>query len=146
MNIVAGLVPIIAPAFNVENVIADAISSALLQAYPSWQLLIVDDGSTDNTSEIVRQFDDPRITLFCTANKGVSAAQNRSLKNALGGFIAFLDADGLFFEMYPDISQVVLCRYPGISGILLPGLLNSDESIFKNISFFFGLASLKNSL
>lgn len=156
---VVGLVSIITPAFNAECVIADAINSVLLQTYPFWQLLIVNDGSTDNTSEIVQQFDDPRITLISSSNNGVSAARNLALESALGEFITFLDADdalpprslesrvnllrihedadiadGVFVEMCSNLQQVIRYRYPGHSGGFLPRLLRLDESVFKGVS------------
>lgn len=87
------LVSIIMPVWNGENWVAEAIESALQQSYTHWELLVVDNGSSDHSLEIIQQFNDPRIRLFQQAHSGVSNARNLGLDNANGDFICFLDCD-----------------------------------------------------
>lgn len=92
------LVSIIMPAYNRSNTIIDAISSVKAQKYTNWELLIVDDGSEDNTVEVVKQFihrhKEDRIKLIeIKDNVGVSQARNKALKKSKGEIIAYLDSD-----------------------------------------------------
>lgn len=91
------LVSIIMPAYNCEHFIAEAIRSVLSQTYTDWELIIVDDCSTDNTAQIVASFDDTRI-VYQRNEKNVGAAltRNKALQIAKGHYIAFLDADDLW--------------------------------------------------
>lgn len=90
------LVSIIMPAYNSANYIKDSIESVLAQTYPYWELLIIDDGSSDNTAEIVRAYTDERVRYLHQVNKGVAAARNYGIKNASGRFLAFLDSDDIW--------------------------------------------------
>ena len=93
----AGLVSIIMPSYNSAKYIAASMESVLAQTYADWELLIVDDCSTDNTVEIIRSFDDPRIRLFINEkNAGAAMSRNRALREAKGKWIAFLDSDDLW--------------------------------------------------
>ena len=87
------LVSVIMPAFNAENYIQEAIQSVVDQSYTNWELLIVDDGSTDSTSRLVHSFTDDRIKFKNQEHLGVSAARNSALKDASGDYVCFLDAD-----------------------------------------------------
>ena len=91
-----GLVSIIMPSWNTENYIAESIQSVIDQTYKNWELIIVDDCSTDNTDEVVRAFNDQRIKyLKNEKNSGAALTRNRALKEARGEWIAFLDSDDL---------------------------------------------------
>ncbi len=90
------LVSVIMPAYNAERYIGEAIQSVLDQTLADWELIIVDDGSTDHTAEVVRRFANPRIRYIYQKNAGPSVARNRGLEHAQGTFIAFLDADDLY--------------------------------------------------
>jgi glycosyltransferase involved in cell wall biosynthesis len=90
------VVSIIMPAYNAAEYIGFAIESALAQSYPHLQLVIVNDGSTDNTGDIALRYSDLRITLIHQKNGGEAAARNTALDHVNGDFIAFLDADDLF--------------------------------------------------
>lgn len=94
------LVSIITPAYNAERTIAETIGSVRAQNFTDWEMIIVDDGSTDDTAAIVRalQATDPRIRLYTLPrNTGLAAAaRNHAMKRARGEFIAFLDADDLW--------------------------------------------------
>ena len=86
------LVSIITPTF-----IAETIESVLAQTYQNWEMLIVDDCSTDDTAQVVAQYEDPRIKHYCLArNSGAAVARNTALRMAKGRWIAFLDSDDLW--------------------------------------------------
>lgn len=92
-----GLVSIIMPSWNTEQFIGESIRSVLNQTYKNWELLIVDDCSSDNTDEIVASFSDPRIKYIkARKNKGAALARNKALRIAKGEWIAFLDSDDLW--------------------------------------------------
>lgn len=93
------LVSIIMPAYNAELYIASAIESILRQTYQHWELLVVNDASSDKTGKIVEEFSakDSRIQLHTNlTNSGIAGARNLALRNAKGRFIAFLDSDDLW--------------------------------------------------
>ena len=92
------LVSIIMPAYNAEKYIADSIRSVLAQTYSNWELIVVDDGSTDRTATIVQEFVDrePRIKYIFQENGRLGKARNTGLLNARGSLIAFLDSDDLW--------------------------------------------------
>ena len=88
------LVSIITPVFNGEPYLAEAIDSALSQTYSNFELLIVNDGSSDNSRQIIEPYlRDPRIHYFEKTNGGVASARNYALRHAQGKYIAFLDQD-----------------------------------------------------
>lgn len=89
----APTVSVITPCFNAAPRIGTSIEAVLSQSYSDWELIIVDDGSTDGAADVVRAFSDPRIQLIEQPNGGPSAARNTGLKQARGTYIAFLDAD-----------------------------------------------------
>ncbi len=92
------LISIILPAYNASKTLANAIRSVQQQIFTNWQLLIVNDGSQDNTKEIAEEFanKDHRVHVITQPNGGRSAARNTGLSQACGDYIAFLDADDCF--------------------------------------------------
>jgi teichuronic acid biosynthesis glycosyltransferase TuaG len=88
------LVSIVMPAYNAENFITEAIQSVINQNHKNWELIIINDGSNDNTNEKIHLFiNDKRIKLINIENTGVSYARNLGLKKANGKYISFLDSD-----------------------------------------------------
>lgn len=88
------LVSIIMPTYNASKYITESVDSVLAQTYQNWELIIIDDGSKDNTAEIIGKYTDKRIKLIRhKENMGVAVAQNTGLANANGRWIAFLDSD-----------------------------------------------------
>lgn len=83
------------PAYNAASHVSEAIESALAQTYPDVEIIVVDDGSTDRTLEVLRSFAD-RIVLLQQPNRGPSAARNAALERATGSLIALLDADDVW--------------------------------------------------
>jgi len=92
------LISIITPVYNVEKFITETIESVLNQTYSNWELILVDDGSTDRSSEICKLYalKDIRITYIYKNNSGQAAARNLGIKNATGNYITFLDSDDLY--------------------------------------------------
>lgn len=91
-----GLFSIIIPTFNRANLLKQAISSVLEQSYKKYEIIVVDDGSVDETQKLLRSYGN-RIRSFKQPNNGVSAARNLGVEEARGEFIAFLDDDDLYY-------------------------------------------------
>ena len=91
------LVSIITPMYNGEKYVSQTIESVLAQTYQNWEMIIVDDGSKDASSQIVKKYsiEDNRIKLVHQQNAGSAAARNNALRRANGRYICFLDADDL---------------------------------------------------
>lgn len=91
------LVSVVIPAFNAEKTIEETIQSVLNQTFSDFELIVVNDGSTDRTLETINQIKDPRIKIFSYPNSGcVAISRNRGFTHASGEYIAFLDADDLW--------------------------------------------------
>lgn len=107
---------IIIPAYNLENYIAAALQSVLVQTFQDFEIIIVDDGSSDETVSIIQSFHDPRIRLVSQVNSGVSRARNAGMKKAVGAYIAFLDGDDYWYpehlELAADFSTVIRRYWP----------------------------------
>lgn len=106
------MISIVLPAYNAADFISDAIRSVLNQTNPDWELVIVDDGSSDKTLEIAKDFEqrDVRIKVFTQENEGPSAARKKGVENSTGEWITFLDSDDLLFPnaveiFYKEITQ-----------------------------------------
>ena len=112
----APLVSIIVPAFNAERFVARALRSALGQAYPNLEIIVVDDGSTDRTAEIVRSFSDPRIRLAPQTNRGQAAARNHGIRLSAGKYVTFLDADDVYLPAKVERQVAFLGATPGYQG------------------------------
>lgn len=87
------LISIIIPLYNKSKSIARAMDSVMAQTYPDWELVVVDDGSTDDSKDIVASYIDSRIKFYYQTNAGVSTARNNGVEKANGEWIVFLDAD-----------------------------------------------------
>ena len=91
------LVSIITPSYNTARFIAETINCVLAQTYTNWEMIIVDDCSTDDTDAVVASFDDRRIRYFKNEkNSGAAMSRNRALREARGKWVAFLDSDDLW--------------------------------------------------
>ncbi len=95
MNKDSPLVSVIIPTYNRAWIVAEAIDSVLEQDYDNFELIVIDDGSTDTTPRLLAAYES-RITVITQVNKGVSAARNAGIRNAGGEFIALLDSDDLW--------------------------------------------------
>ena len=100
------MISIIIPLYNKATSIKRTIHSVLSQSYTDFELIIINDGSTDNSAEIVnKQFYDKRIRYIYQDNAGVSSARNRGIKEAIGEWILFLDADDI---LYPNALKILI--------------------------------------
>ena len=91
-------ISIIVPAYNAAKTIRETIASVQQQTICDWELIVVNDGSTDDTLKIVEGIEEPRLKIISTVNSGVAKARNTGLTHAIGTYIAFLDADDLWVE------------------------------------------------
>lgn len=99
-------VSIIMPAYNAERYIGEAIESVLAQTLTDWELIVVDDGSTDRTPVILREIGDARVRILHQKNQGPASARNAGLEAAIGRYVAFLDADDLYLpSALADLSE-----------------------------------------
>jgi glycosyltransferase involved in cell wall biosynthesis len=90
-------VSVIIPTYNRAQIVGEAINSVLSQSYDDFELIVIDDGSTDETKELVSSYI-PRITYLYQGHQGVSAARNRGIASARGDYISFLDSDDLWLR------------------------------------------------
>ncbi|MFV5684499.1 glycosyltransferase family 2 protein [Flavobacterium sp. GB2R13] len=93
---------VIIPLFNKEKFIELTLKSVLNQTFIDFEILIINDGSTDNSAQIIKGFDDPRIRYFYKENAGVSSARNDGIEKAQSNYISFIDADDYW---YPDFLE-----------------------------------------
>ncbi|AFZ33235.1 glycosyl transferase family 2 [Gloeocapsa sp. PCC 7428] len=89
-------VTVIVPAYNAEQTIVAAIASVQQQTLRDWEVIVIDDGSCDRTSELLSRIQEPRMQVHRYTNAGVSVARNRGIAHAQGEYLAFLDADDLW--------------------------------------------------
>ena len=154
-----GLVSIITPCYNGEKYIAETIDSVLKQTYTKWEMIIIDDGSTDNSLEVIGKYieKDSRIQLIRQANSGSAVARNNGIRRCSGQYIALLDADDLwdatFLEkqisyMKKNNALCVSCSYRRIDEssreilyplIVKPVISYKDMTIMNRIGCLSGL-------
>jgi glycosyltransferase involved in cell wall biosynthesis len=111
------LVSILIPAFNMERTIAETLASAVAQTWPRKEIIVVNDGSTDRTAEVAREFESREVRIVSTENRGLSAAVNQAYRLCQGDYIQELDADDL---LSPDkIERQLLALREGDSKRIL---------------------------
>ncbi|MEO1186284.1 MAG: glycosyltransferase family 2 protein, partial [Cyanobacteria bacterium J06636_27] len=89
-------VSVIIPVYNAEKYIAATVQSVLSQTYKNFEIIIVDDGTPDNSVKICQKFNDSRIRIIHQANRGLPGARNTGIRHAQGDYLAFLDADDIW--------------------------------------------------
>ena len=122
---------VIIPLYNKELSISNTIQSVLDQTFQNFEIVIVNDGSTDNSVKEVEKFDDKRIRLIHQENQGVSAARNRGIEEAKYEWIAFLDADDLWMENHLEEMTKLIHDYNDCKFNDTPKIY--DEYTRKNI-------------
>lgn len=162
MNTTSPLVSIIMPAYNAEKYIVESIESVINQTYQNWELLIINDGSTDKTVNLISSFNDKRIQFTEQKNAGVCIARNSGISKAQGKYITFLDADDFlppcslearvnYLESHSNIDLVdgriigkdmhmknsMRIYEPYYTGNLLPRLIALDDRVFFNVCYMF---------
>lgn len=113
MSTMSGIrVAVVIPAYNARNYLAQTLQSVIDQTHRALEIVIVDDGSTDDTASICRHFaaSDPRIRIVSTENRGVAAARNTGIEASKSDYIAFLDADDLWHRTY--IERMLSALHP----------------------------------
>jgi glycosyltransferase involved in cell wall biosynthesis len=118
-------VSVIIPAYNHGRFLAEAAASVLAQTYGDLEVVVVDDGSTDDTPQVLAAFQDPRLHVIRTRNHGKSAARNRGLDEARGRYIAFLDADDRWRPRKLERQLAVLEQEPDV-GLVFCDFLRFD--------------------
>jgi glycosyltransferase involved in cell wall biosynthesis len=126
------VITVLMPVYNAGPYVAEAIGSVLQQSFPDFELLIVDDGSTDDTLQVIRSFDDPRIALLQQQHGGVAHALNHGLANARGRYIARFDADDICLPHRLATQFTFLEQNPGylIVGSDAAYMLENGEHLF----------------
>jgi len=122
------LVSVIIPCYNGEKFISEAIESVLNQTYQNWELIVVDDGSTDNSRNIVQKYINNKIILIKHKyNKGIAKTKNAGIVNARGKYIAFLDQDDIWLNSKLDLQ--LKCFELGNSdiGVVCTGMIFTDD-------------------
>ncbi len=115
------LVSVMMPAYNAGRFIARAIRSVLEQTCTDWELVIVDDGSTDDTGAVAAAFRDRRVKRVRQANAGEAAARNTALSHVRGKWLAFLDADDAYLPHHIETAVRFLERHPGCDAVYTDG-------------------------
>jgi glycosyltransferase involved in cell wall biosynthesis len=130
-------VSIIMPVYNGERYLRAAIESVLDQTYESWELIVVDDGSTDNTARLVSEIseNENRISYLYQQNGGQANARNTGIKNARGDLIAFLDQDDLWMKEKLEL-QVKAIEDSGADVIFSNGFLFVDDDVHSETEEF----------
>jgi len=128
-----GLISIIMPAYNRENLIGDAIGSVLSQSYGNFEIIVVDDGSADNTVKICNELaeKDSRIKVFVADHGGVSAARNMALEKATGEYLFFLDSDDMIHPK--TLESLVIAMEQTGAGIGGTACVNVSENNWHKV-------------
>ncbi len=112
------LVSIIIPTYNRANLIKETIDSVLRQTYQNFEIIVIDDGSNDHTSDVVKSIRDSRISYFWQKNSGLPAiSRNVGISKAKGDYIAFLDSDDLWLPQKLEIQLEAFAKYPDILAV-----------------------------
>lgn len=131
---------VILPVYNGEKFVDNAIGSIFAQTYSDWELIIVNDGSKDNTASVLEKYEDHgKVTVIHQANGGVSDARNNGISHAKGDYIAFLDADDVWENYHLETMADLIEKYPsaGLYGTftraeLVNGEVISECNYFKD--------------
>ncbi len=119
------LVSVVIPTYNRAASLVEAIDSVLAQTYPEMEIIVVDDGSTDDTRKIIPQRY-PQVRYFHQENNGVSRARNLGIREARGEFIAFLDSDDLWLSDKTEKQVACFNQYPDV------GLVYTDLDVYDS--------------
>ena len=124
------LVSVIMPAYNAESYIAESIESVLAQTHTNWELIIVDDNSTDDTASIIKEFaqKDSRVKYLYQDRGLQGKARNKAIKNSNGDYIAFLDADDLWEKAKLQVQIDVIESRPDISLLFTQGFILQTDA------------------
>ena len=130
-------VSVIVTTYNYAQFVREAINSVLGQTIEDLQVLVIDDGSTDNTAEILASLNDPRIEVIRTPHQGSCAARNEGLARARGDFIAFLDADDHFRPEKLERQLRMMKAEPDLVAVLTNFVRFDESGFYPRDQFFF---------
>ena len=104
---------VIMPVYNGEKFIEDAVNSVCAQTYDNWELIIVNDGSKDNTADVLKKYEiNSQIKIIHQENGGVSVARNTAISASQGEYIVFLDADDVWHSNHLEVMNELITEYP----------------------------------
>jgi glycosyltransferase involved in cell wall biosynthesis len=103
---------IVIPVFNKEKFVAKTVESVLNQTFSDYEIIVINDGSTDASENIIQQFNDNRIRYFSKKNEGVAVARNYGIEKASADFICFLDADDYWFPRFLETMNQYIQKLP----------------------------------
>lgn len=121
-------VSIVLPTYNRAYIIKRALQSILAQTYQDFELLVIDDGSTDNTREVVESFKDPRIHFIQCSHQGGAAARNTGIREAKGAYIAFQDSDDEWLPSKLEKQVTLLSKASFDIGVVYTGCYKTSKS------------------
>ncbi len=124
---------IIIPVYNASSTIARTVTSVLNQQFVNYEIIIVDDGSTDGTSLIIEQFKDVRIRILVNDNQGPSASRNKGAELASGTYLIFLDSDDFFSENYLECTHHKLMDSNCRLAICAANFIDEAGSVIKRV-------------
>ena len=132
-------ISVVIPVFNKGFILNETLNSVLQQTFTNFEIIIINDGSTDNSLEVLSKFNDLRIHVYSQENKGAAAARNLGIEKSSGEFIAFLDADDYWFPNHLEELIKLEKQYPNCGCYCSRyQIKNTKNSIlnptFKNIS------------
>ncbi len=107
-------ITVITPTYNRADLVREAIDSVLQQTFTDFELIVIDDGSTDESEAVIGAIDDPRLKYIKQENGGASAARNRGLAEATGEWVAFLDSDDLYLPNRLELQMVQVEAMPEV--------------------------------
>lgn len=126
------LVSVIIPVYNVELYLTRCINSVLKQTYSNLQIIVINDGSTDSSLDILNKFEDKRLTVISKENGGLSSARNEGLKYAIGEYVTFIDSDDWIQK---DMIEVMLKEANKTDSdivTIFPQRVSSEKDIVQN--------------
>ncbi|MFH1837337.1 MAG: glycosyltransferase [Candidatus Omnitrophota bacterium] len=126
MNTDTPFFSVIIPSYNRERLLRKAIKSVLIQTFSDLELIVIDDGSTDNTSGVISSYNDTRLISIHQKNMGVSAARNRGIERSTGAFIAFLDSDDRWMPTKLERAKEYIANFPDVS------VFHTEEVWYRN--------------
>lgn len=122
---------VIIPLYNKESFIGNTLKSLLNQTFTDFEVLVINDGSTDNGEKITKSFNDVRIRHFSQENKGVSIARNLGIENAVANYICFLDADDMWHIDFLEVIYSYILKFPEHKVFASAIEIETSKKVFK---------------